>query len=238
MICFEVQMLTRKRVAELMDDPGLGQTSHVEALQGLERLNLISKSADILCGEIEKLERRPERTLRILDLATGAGDVPIKLFKRLQNKIRSIEIVATDISQTAVDYATKRAQKQKADIKFLKLDALREPLPSNFDVVMTSLFTHHLDPPEVIALLQKMGAAASQLVLVNDLVRSDIALKLVWLGSRVFSRSPIVHFDGPASVHASFTTNELRSMAEQAGLKDCSVKSCPPCRQLLVWKPL
>lgn len=231
-------MLTRKRVAELMDEPGLDQTSHVKALQGLERLNLISRSADALCCEIERLESPSgQRPLRILDLATGGGDTPIALFKRLQIKQRRIEIVGADISDTAVDYARKRAHQENADIKFLKLDALHEPLPSNFDVVMTSLFTHHLDPPDVITLLQKMGAAASQLVLVNDLVRSDVALALVWLGSRMFSRSPIVHFDGPASVHASFTPIELRSMGEQAGLKNCYVKSCPPCRQLLVWKP-
>lgn len=230
-------MLTRKRVPELMDDPGLDQVSHVEALRGLERLNLITTSADLLWSEIKKLPPgEANRPLRILDLATGGGDIPVALYKKSQHEHRHLQIVATDISQTAVDYAHEHAQQSKADVKFVTLDALREPLPYDFDVVMTSLFTHHLDPPEVITLFEKMGAAASQLVLVNDLVRSEVSLALVWLGTRLFSRSPVVQYDGPVSVHASFTPEEMRSMGAQAGLSHCHVKSCPPCRQLLVWR--
>ncbi len=230
-------MLTRKRVAELMDDPALDYTSHIEALRGLERLNLFSTSAALLWSQIKPLAKQSlAKPLRILDIATGGGDIPVSLYTTAELDHVKLEIVGADISPSSIKYSSEYAQQKKATVEFIQLDALKDELPGGFDVVMTSLFTHHLDPPEVIALLKKMANSATQLVLVNDLVRSEISFALVWLGTRLLSRSPIVQYDGPVSVQGSFTSKELQSMGLKAGLTGCYVKSCPPCRQLLIWR--
>lgn len=231
-------MLSRNRVAELMDNPELDPGSHAEALRGLERLNLVSTSADLLWTELKKFSPKyaPGKPIRVLDLATGGGDIPIGLYKRAQTFNRPFEFVGADISSTAIDYAKSNALKEDAAISFVQFDALSSALPGGIDVVMTSLFTHHLDPDQVIDLLKRMRDSTAQLVLVNDLVRSELSLALVWLATRIFSRSPIVQYDGPVSVRASYTIAEMKAMAEQAGLNGCFVKSCPPCRQLLVWR--
>jgi 2-polyprenyl-3-methyl-5-hydroxy-6-metoxy-1,4-benzoquinol methylase len=220
-----------------MDDPALDDTSHIEALRGLERLNLVSTSASLLWSQIKPLAKQNlAKPLRILDIATGGGDIPVSLYKTAELDQVKLEIVGADISPTSIKYSTKYAQQKQATVDFIELDVLKDELPGGFDVVMTSLFTHHLDPPEVIALLVKMANSASQMVLVNDLVRSEISFALVWLGTRLLSRSPIVQYDGPVSVQGSFTGKELQSMGLKAGLDGCSVKSCPPCRQLLIWR--
>jgi hypothetical protein len=100
---------------------------------------------------------------------------------------------------------------------------------------MCSLFVHHLDPEEAVLLFSKMRQAARRLVVVNDLVRSQWAYAIVWLGTRLLSRSPVVQFDGPVSVQAAYTTQEMRSMAIQAGMTSCAVKFCLPCRQVMTW---
>lgn len=227
-------MLTRKRVPEIMDDPELDFQVHAEALRGLEKLNRISNSAESLWNEIEPLAKE-KHPLRVLDIATGAGDIPIALMKRAQKANFNIEIVGSDISADALKYASTMAQQQNVQIEFVKLNVFDDSLPPGFDVIMTSLFTHHLDPGDVTMLLQKMKAAADKKVLVNDLVRSEISYALVWLGTRLLTRSPVVHFDGPVSVNASYTNAELLNLAEVAGLEKAFIKSCPPCRQLLVW---
>lgn len=51
----------------------------------------------------------------------------------------------------------------------------------------------------------------------------------------VLSRSPVVHFDGPASVRAAYTPAELRALADQAGLAGATVRPVFPCRMLLTW---
>lgn len=236
-------MLTRKRVPELMDDPTLDYSSHAEALRGLERLNFVSTSAASLWAQIKPLTQQQQqqqqhssKPLRILDIATGGGDIPVALLKAAALDGVQIEIVGSDLSQSSIKYASQHALEKQASVDFIQLDALQDDLPPSFDVVMTNLFTHHLDPPDVIKLLVKMAAAAKQMVLVNDLVRSEVSYALVWLGTRLLSRSPIVQYDGPVSVQGSFTGPEFIQMAQEAGLKDCKIKPCPPCRQILVWQ--
>ena len=73
----------RRLEPEVMDRPDLDRRLHVEALRGLERINLVSGSARILWPALERLARQagPEG-VRVLDVATGAGDVPIRLWRR------------------------------------------------------------------------------------------------------------------------------------------------------------
>jgi methylase of polypeptide subunit release factors len=150
-------MLTRMRTAELMDDPALDPIIHAEALRGLGQLNMLSTSADTVWARLKELHASSfKRKIRVLDLATGGGDMPITLYRRAQACNARFEFVGTDISATAVRYAKLNAERFNAPVTFMKLDALTEELPGDFDVVMTSLFTHHLDPPQVIYLLNKM----------------------------------------------------------------------------------
>lgn len=230
-------MLTRKRVPELMDDPLIDPDEHHQALTELARLNFITSSADIIWSQIRHLKSRP---VRVLDLATGGGDIPIALIGKAYKEQIPIEILATDASNTAVSYAEQKASKEldmlgeRFKLRFETVDVLKDDLPNGFDAVTCSLFTHHLDPPEVKLLMGKMYKSAEHLVLINDLVRSEMSYWLVWLGTRLFSRSPVVRYDGPVSVNASYTTQEMYEMAQSAGLTDLSVKFHPPCRQLLV----
>lgn len=84
-------------------------------------------------------------------------------------------------------------------------------------------------------LLAAMKAAAGRLVLVSDLVRGRLNLGLVTAACRALSRSPVVHFDGPASVRAAYTPAELRALADQAGLAGATVRPVFPCRMVLTW---
>ena len=229
-------MLTRKREPELMDDPQLNSDSHAEALRGLEALNLISTSADLIWFSIKKLSLETKRTLRVLDLATGSGDILRGLRQKARQENLALQLVGADISKTAVEIAEAEARKVDAQISFMQLDVINETLPQRFDVIITSLFTHHLDPPQVVQLLKKMSEAASEMIIVNDLVRSEISYALVWLATRLFTRSRVVRFDGPVSVRASYTIKEMQQMATEAGLTGCTVTFAPPCRMLLIWR--
>jgi hypothetical protein len=79
-------------------------------------------------------------------------------------------------------------------------------------------------------------AAAGSLVLVNDLARSRFNYLAVWFACHALSGSPVVRYDGPASVRSAFSPREARSLAEHAGLKGASVGRRFPCRFLLQWR--
>jgi 2-polyprenyl-3-methyl-5-hydroxy-6-metoxy-1,4-benzoquinol methylase len=227
----------RQRQPELMDQAGLDPHQHRRALHGLARINRISASAAIVWRPIQALaQANPGRPLRVLDVATGGGDVPIALWRRAHAAGIPLELCGVDVSDTAVSQARDTARQAGAEAEFLQLDVLHAELPADFDVITTSLFLHHLDEADAVLLLRKMAQATRRLVLVNDLIRSRLGYLAAYFGTRLLSRSPVVHVDGPRSVEGAFTMSEARALAEQAGLHGADLSWRWPWRFLLVWR--
>ena len=226
--------LSRRLRPEVMDQPGLDPGRHRQALRGLGRINYWSRSAAILWPPLAALARNHGRPARVLDLASGGGDVPIRLWHRAGRAGLPIVVEGCDISPLAVDHATRQAERQGAEVRFFVTDALTDALPEGYDAVVCSLFLHHLTEEQAVALLRRM-ATAGKLVLVNDLVRSRAGLLLARVGTRLLSLSPVVHVDGPRSVEGAFTIAEAHALAERAGLSGATVEPRWPCRFLLTW---
>jgi 2-polyprenyl-3-methyl-5-hydroxy-6-metoxy-1,4-benzoquinol methylase len=229
--------LSRRRLEpELMDQPGLDANLHRDALRGLQRINWWSRSASIVWPAIRRLSASPRQRCRVLDIASGGGDVAIGVARKCRSAGFDVEVLGVDLSPTAVDHARQNASQAGTDnVGFQSLDVFRDPLPENYDVVMCSLFLHHLNFDQAVELLRKMAAAARKLVLINDLRRSRLGYALAWWGGRLLTRSPIVHVDGPQSVEAAFTCEEALALAEQAGLTGATIRRCWPQRFLLSW---
>src|SRR3954453_360772 len=97
----------RRRQPELMDQPGLDAVEHARALNGLGRINRISKSAAMYWPDLRRLaEAKPGRPLRVLDVASGGGDVPIALARRAVRSGLNIAIEGCDRSAQAVQFAS------------------------------------------------------------------------------------------------------------------------------------
>src|SRR4051795_12469455 len=76
--------LRRRHVTpEVMDQPDLDAAEHASALRGLARINAVSGSAAILWPTLRDLARAAGPAgVRVLDVATGAGDVPLRLWRK------------------------------------------------------------------------------------------------------------------------------------------------------------
>ena len=219
-----------------MDQPDLDPGTHVQALCGLERINRWSGSAHILWPSIRRLAGQAGATrLRLLDVATGAGDVPIHLARWARRAGIPLDIDACDRSPIALGHAQRRASEQEVSVRFFEWDAFSGPLPAGYDIITSSLFLHHLDHAQANSLLRRMVEAAGRMVLINDLERSRLGLLFAQVGTRILTSSPVVHADGPMSVAAAFTCKELLGLAEQAGLTGVTVQRRWPFRMLLSW---
>jgi 2-polyprenyl-3-methyl-5-hydroxy-6-metoxy-1,4-benzoquinol methylase len=233
----------RRRRPELLDQPGLAPARHAHALRGLARINLLSGSARILWPPLLALgERLRPGPLRLLDVATGAGDVPIRLWRRARAAGLDWQISGCDLSPVAVDHARERAARGGAAVTFFTHDALNGPPLTGYDAVTCSLFLHHLDDEDAVRLLRRMAglgdappSSGPHLVLVNDLARSLTGWALAYVGTRLLSTSGVVHTDGPLSVEGAYTPEEARALAERAGLHGARVVRRWPCRFLLSW---
>ncbi len=72
--------------------------------------------------------------LKILDIGTGSGIIPVVLKKHLPDA----EVRAVDISPKALKIASENAKLQKVDIKFNRMDYLRTELEGQYDVFISN----------------------------------------------------------------------------------------------------
>lgn len=223
---------------EIMDQPGLSAAEHAAALRGLKRIHRFSRTLPHLVKALEPAMRAAgAEPLTVLDIACGGGDLLCDLARVAKARGWNARFTGTDISEQALEIAAGNARQGGHDIRFFPWNAVSDPLPERYDVVMCTLFLHHLTEEEVMRLLGHMAVAAESMVLADDLVRGPFGYVLAKVGCHLLSRSHVVHFDGPVSVQAAFEPDEIRKLAESAGLTGCRVASHWPQRFLLTWSP-
>ncbi len=225
--------MKQRRVPELMDAPDIPLESHHRALAGLQTINYWSDSVGIVWRQIEPLLPL-DRPLRILDVATGAGDIPIGLWHRAKSNNVAIEIEACDKSVTAVNHARDNAARHFAPIRFFQCDVLTDDIGKSYDVVVSSLFMHHLDSGQAVEFLKKLAANAQQRLIINDLRRSAFGWVLA-LSAGTILRSRVVRVDGIRSVRAAYTMREAADIAVRAGLDAVRVEPQFPFRFVMMW---
>jgi len=232
----------RRRRAEWMDDPELDPALHAAALTGLARINLFSGSARILWPSVFEAARRKDaghKPLRVLDVATGSGDVPVRLWKKARRAGIQLDIAGCDVSEVALSFASKRAAEAGADVRFFQVDLLGDDeFTGEYDVVCCSLFLHHLDEEDACRVLQRLARVTGDALLVNDLLRNPGGMLLAAIAPRLLTRSTVVHHDAVRSLQSAFTESEARALAERAGLRNAHSTRHWPCRYLLSWRRL
>jgi len=216
-----------------MDSPDLDEPAHRHALDGLARINRWSRSDACIFRALEALFPG-RRELRVLDLAAGAGDVTCGLWLRSRGAGLDWSVAGCDVSPVALACARERAARLRADVPFFARDVLAEPLPERYDVAVSSLFLHHLDDAQAGALLGRMAGCGA--LVIDDLVRGPGGLLMAALGSRVLTRSAVVHADAALSVRNAFTLAEARDLAARAGLAGARIARHWPFRFTLSWR--
>ena len=222
----------------MMDQPDLDVRRHVHALDALGRANAVSRTAAAIWPSIRAASQETtERPLRVLDIACGGGHVLLSLARRAVRARMNVEWAGWDMSQVAIDYARTLALRGGGQgVEFELADALCDPIPPGIDVVVCTLFLHHLTEADAAVLLRRMRNAAGAAVVVSDLRRTLMGTAFTWVGGRILSRSEVFRVDGMRSVAAAFTTNEARDLAAVAGLTGARIREIWPQRWLLTWR--
>jgi 2-polyprenyl-3-methyl-5-hydroxy-6-metoxy-1,4-benzoquinol methylase len=100
--------------------------------------------------------------------------------------------------------------------------------PGSFDYVLCSLFLHHFEDERVVELLRSFYDLARKALFVCDLERSIIPYLFLPASKLLFRWKPVTIHDGMISVRASFTKDELRALAAEAGLRNCELNAHHP----------
>tara|TARA_R110000782_G_scaffold54637_8_gene115489 strand:- start:28645 stop:29385 length:741 start_codon:yes stop_codon:yes gene_type:complete len=220
---------------ELMDDPALDPAEHALALRGLARINRISFASRVHMGPLRSVAAGLDRPVRVLDVASGSGDIAVSVASRAAAEGIGVELIFADRSPLAVGAACGRARDRGVVARGVVVDALAGELPAS-DLAICSLFLHHLTEEGAVCLLANIRASGAVCVSVSDLRRCAVGTALARLVPRLVTRSRVVHTDAVLSARAAWNRRELAGLAERAGMSGSRVRPSFPCRMTLVWR--
>jgi len=209
---------------ELMDRPDVNKAWLREELEILQKINRFGAHRLMVRYINQLLGAKKVEQLSVLDLATGAADIPRAVVAWARKSGVKIKVTAVDGNEEVLRSAREWCR-DWPEIQLERFDLLELPYgPKSFDIVVCSLALHHFTTDGAIRLLRRMNEIARVGYALNDLQRNWATIWTSELLARTIMRSPIVRHDGPKSFRAAFTVPELRAMAEQAGMKNFRLK--------------
>lgn len=222
---------SRASLSEWMDDDAVDFDTFAGCLRDLAKVNVATLAHRPTLAFLEQLARTgrwpKDRPLSLIDVGSGYGD-----------GLRAIQYWASrralDISLTGLDRnpwsarAAQAASGPHQPIAWLTTDVFDyagEP-----DVIISSLFTHHLDDWQLVRFLGLMDRRAQIGWHVNDLLRHPVAYVGFSALAKVMRWHPFVRHDGPVSILRAFSPGDWRGYLAEAGVEGASVRRRFPFR--------
>jgi ubiquinone/menaquinone biosynthesis C-methylase UbiE len=203
-----------------LDDPAVLRGN----LRDLARVNrwlggvrLSARAIDALVG----VAADRGRAVTLLDVGTGAADLPHALATTWRGRGRRLEVTGVDDRPEILAAARDATPNLERDgVRLVVADGRSLPWPDGaFDVVHCSLLLHHLDERAAVALLREMARVATTGVVVNDLARGRFAWLGAWLLAHLCTTNRYTRHDGPLSVRRAYSLREVRALLAVAGLR-------------------
>lgn len=231
--------LPRAAGAERMDEPDQDPGELGRSLVDLQHVNRWLGGYRVVLHHLGRLvARHPRAEYRVLDVATGSADIPVKVAGWARSRGIRMHIVATDNHPTTLAFARLHAE-GRVDVRVEAADALHLPYEDgSFDFAMCSTALHHFDArADLLRVLGEMHRVSRIGGLITDLRRSRPA----YVGARllamtVWRRHPVTAHDGPLSVRRAFTRAELADLARAAALPGARAWRHEPFRVALTWE--
>jgi ubiquinone/menaquinone biosynthesis C-methylase UbiE len=224
------------RRIELMDRFDASPAELARSLTDIALLNRLGATQAILRHVAPFVARQPAgEPLRILDVGTGAADIPLALARWARRRGHRVRIVALEFHPTILRYAA-RAADGVPEVRVVAGDAFEAPIRrGSVDVALCSLMLHHLPEQAVVDLFRRLAELVRLGFIVNDFRRGWLAWAAVWFVTRAVSGNPMTRHDGPLSVRRAYTPAELAHLATRAELRDIRWHRAPSFRQIGVW---
>ena len=212
-----------------MDDFSITGARLTQALRDLHRINRLFGGHAATDAVLDP-ELRQRDHVRLLDLGCGSGDYLVHLARRGAQFGCTMELIGVDANPVTVGHARAHLDEQlprslRSQVRVEIGDALAFPCDDNaVDITHAALFLHHFHGDAARRLLRQMQRVSRHGIVVNDLHRHPLAWIGIWLLSRGLRMAPMVQHDGPMSVRRGFRADELRALAQAAGLPVPSIR--------------
>jgi ubiquinone/menaquinone biosynthesis C-methylase UbiE len=216
---------------ELLDVPQPANPDLEASLQSLRVLNQYFGAYSLVRHFMRRwLERG--RTYRLLDLATGFGDIPRMIVVWARKHGISVRIDAIDLQPATLEIA-RRASAGFPEIQYIRADARNYCEAITYDIVCCSLALHHFSELDALKVLRRACELSHDKVLVADLERTWFTWACVQAVTTVAARDAMTRHDAKLSVRRAFSFRELGDLAHEAGWRNFGHARFMPARQAI-----
>ncbi|HEY1803061.1 MAG TPA: methyltransferase domain-containing protein [Terracidiphilus sp.] len=223
--------LHRAELTELMDEP-CSRDELRACLRDLSRLNRWFLAYRPLLDWLNTfVPLNPSRPLHILDVGCGYGDSLRRIERWARNRSVAVELTGLDLNPDAIAIAAETTPSGSA-IRWVASDVFCWVPGKPVDLIVSSLFTHHLPEPELIRFVEWMDLTSELGWFINDLSRAAVPYHLLRAFTRLCRLHPFVQHDGPVSIARAFIPDDWRRICAAAGLdlRDVSIQPVWPAR--------
>jgi len=224
--------MRRVVIPELLDTDSGTPAEIATALSDLRHINQwfggIGATQSMIAAVAQKTGAS---SLSMLEVAAGAGYVPLEASARLRESGIKLDVTLLD---RACSHLSNGAGNERSAVTG---DALALPFAGgSFDLVNCCLFVHHLEPNEVLQFVNEGLRVCRIAVMVNDLIRNPVHLALAYASLPLY-RSHFTHHDAPASVRRAYTIPEMQQMLQRTTASRVEIERHPFFRMgVIAWK--
>src|SRR5262249_5988437 len=157
----------------------------------------------------------PGAQMRVVDLATGSGDIPRLLVDHARRIGAKIEIDAVD-QQPATLEIDRGLSAGYPEISYHAANILEWDCPRGYDIALCSLVLHHFSDDDAVKLLRRCRELSKRFALLSDLRRGFLLEVGVYMLTALIFREPMTRFDARLSAQRAFSFAELPELAIEA----------------------
>jgi 2-polyprenyl-3-methyl-5-hydroxy-6-metoxy-1,4-benzoquinol methylase len=218
-------------VLEMMDRPQPVSMELEGDLRNIRQLNRWFGSHRLVSQFVRRWIERGDK-LRIVDLATGSGDIPRLIVDYARKIGAEVEIDAVDKQSATLEIARKLSV-DYPEIFYSEANILEWQTARAYDIVLCSLVLHHFSDEEAVRVLRRCRELSQKFALVSDLRRGLPATAGVYFLTALIFREPMTRYDARLSAARAFSFKELDKLARQAGWQDFGHKKFRFARQAI-----
>ena len=217
---------------ELLDDPAADPSLVRRSLGDIARSNRwLGGRAALRFGLEVALAGRMRGSMTLLDVGTGAGDLPLEAERWGKRQGVSFRTIGLDRSVPAARLARDNGVPSMVGC------AGTLPVRSrSVDIVLVSQVIHHLRQDAALQLLGECDRIARRAVIVTDLARGRLAIAGFWVISRLLQFEAATRADGVTSVRRGYNLEEFAELFRGAGVAARCFRR-PGYRLVAVWSP-
>lgn len=221
---------SRANLSEWMDEP-CSYEDFRECLHDLAQVNRMTLAYRPTLQWLRKVVPTHEGPVHIVDVGCGGGDMLRRIEQWAERSGFAVRLTGIDLNPHAAR-AAREATPAASIIEWVTGDAFSYTPAVPIDLVISSLFTHHLPDAGIVRFVQWMEHVATRGWFVNDLHRERLPYIGFQLLAKVMRWHRFVQHDGPISIRRGFRHADWIAYIEHAGgpFESIELKTFRPAR--------